>query len=885
MRPVPVRMLVLGAALALGACDNRSLTIGYGTPPTPTPVATPTPGPGGSPSPSPSPSTGPSPTPTATPSASPTASPTPSPTLGLPPPQPLMAGVAARALDVPVGTPLGGYLRPPVGGEYIPAFEDLAGGDPSAFFNEMLDFLVYEADDGTPLAPLPDELRALHSPYATYSPPSRGYYDSLIAKAVALYDGHDYVVLVKTDMIGMLDEVVVAVNEKVEADTGIALGDGLLMSATHTHDGPGALANHSTRYFWLAMDVYQPEVFERLVAQLADLVKQALADLQPARFGHAVGSEGYLSRIDDPANPQPKNLNSFRRNVALPGYDVEANDAMRKRLGVLRVDRLDGTPLAVVINYAAHGIAFDVENQYFSGDVLASVEREVEAGFDTPVVAMLVQSAGGNVSPRADGGPTLQRIERFGKLLAPQVRALYDGIDELDDAPDLRAVSQRIVLDAEHLGYPDSDGQHGDGDYPYPWGGVQCNNEAAVPFVGPGTGESIPFCLPAPPPDEIDLADNGVAENGAFVPQDTRVTAVRIGDVMLLAQPGEPLSEYGVRLLAMAQEEGRDPASTFVWGYAQDHVGYILADEKADWEQGGTEGTTTFWGWRLGARLLDVNRALLRALRDRSAPPADEFSANYFYRDLPYAPAQATPSLMPGRVIEQPAPIERFQTAVFSWEGGDPVVDAPRVRLQRRTAPGLFEDARRANGTAIDTLFEMHLKYRLAAGVHLWTVELEPPKDWPAGEYRFVVDGHALAVSSDYAVTSAPFTISTSPSLQLSPPVASADGLRIEATLAYTPRPHNYRLIDVEVKTDRPAPVREGRVVFSDGANTVEATQPSIEAREGRLVAVYSAPAAAFAGTVSATGFDRWGNSAPLGAAKSRPVRMPAAAQRSATAN
>ncbi|HUP91110.1 MAG TPA: neutral/alkaline non-lysosomal ceramidase N-terminal domain-containing protein, partial [Solimonas sp.] len=448
-----------------------------------------------------------------------------------PPPQPLLAGVAKGAIRVPVGTPLGGYLRPPVGGDYIPGLEGFAAGDPSVFFAEFLDFLPTAQDhDGVPLAPLPDELRKLTSPYATFSPPSRGYYDSLLAKAVAMYDGHDYVVLVKTDFIGMLDELVQGVTTKVKADTGIDLQDGLIMSATHTHDGPGALANHSTRYFWLAMDAYQPELYNRLVPQLAAVVERALADLQPARIGHTVSSERY----EQPRQGM-KNLNSFRRD-RLPSYDRAANDAMRSRLGLLRIDTAAGAPLAVVINFAAHGIAFDVENQYFSGDVLASAERETEGALNVPL-AMLVQNTGGDVSPRADGAPTLQRIERFGKLLAPQVKAAYVKISRFQTAPDLRTVSQRVILSRERLGYTGTE-------YPYPWGAAQCNNDTGVPLVGPSTDSKTPGCLAGTPPDAIDLADNGVGENGAFLPQDTRLTAARIGSILLLAQPGEPLTEY-----------------------------------------------------------------------------------------------------------------------------------------------------------------------------------------------------------------------------------------------------------------------------------------------------------------------------------------------------
>ena len=792
-------------------------------------------------------------------------------------PQPLRAGIAKAAVRVPVGTPLGGYLRPPVGGEYIPGAEAFAGGDPMPFFNELADFLPTDTDhDGVPLAPLPDELRKLHSPYATWSPPSRGYYDSLVAKAVALDDGQDTVVLVKTDFIGMLDELVQDVAAQVKAETvsaehpqGIDLHEGgLVMSGTHSHDGPGAIGNHSIRYFWLAIDVYQPEAYRRMVGDLAALVKAALADLQPARIGHAMGQEGFRHPVHG-----DRQLNGYRRDL-LPSYSREANDELRRRLGLLRIDRANGEPLAVVMNFAVHGIAFDVENQYFSGDVPGAMERATENLLKVPL-AMLVQNTGGNISPRGvDNDNKLQRIESFGELFAPQVAALYEGIPNgaFQTAPDLRAVSQRIVLNRERLGYAP-------GEFPYAWGAAQCGNDIAVPFVGggvediPGYDETggprkIPGCLAAPPPDPIDLADNGVGENGAFVPQDTRLTAVKIGDLTLLTQPGEPLTEYGVRLLDIAGQEGYARDRTFIWGYAQDHVGYILAPEKDDWAMGGTEGTTTFWGWRQGQRMLDVNRDLLRALRDRVAPPADEFAVNYFYDEQFYAKqpgAPVIPSPQPGRLVTEVEDIERFQTATFVWEGGDPVVDSPVVVLETER-DGQWQPARRANGEAIDNFFEMHLKYRLVSGAHLWTVEFEAPKDWAAGSYRFRVSGTARQLAdAPYAITSAAFAVKPSASLVLSAPVAVAGGS--EVTLAYTPRPQNYRVIDALVPGDQPAPVRTGRVLFVSGSDVDEA-RGEVLVRDGRLVAVYRT---ALTGPLTVTAADAWGNTSPTGSEPPEP--------------
>ena len=652
----------------------------------------------------------------------------------------LRAGAAEGLIRVPVGTPLGGYARPPVGGDFL-------GPDPQGELTDSVPTAT--ADDGTPQVPVADEARKVQSPYATYSPPSRGYYDALTAKAVALDDGDDIAVLLKTDFIGALDEVTVAVAERVKADSGIDVSEGLVLSATHTHDGPGAVANDSVRYFWLAMDAYQPELFDRIVGDLAAVVVKALDNRVPARFGFTTGQES-----------RDASLNSYRRSRSPWTPDrVALQDALRRRIGVLRVDQVDADgmpvrPLAIVTNYAAHGIVFGVENVYFSGDALGAVERSIEASFDEPMVAMFVQNTGGDVSPRADGKPSLQRIERFGALLAPQVLDLAKGIDNYDSAPDIAAVSQRIKLNRQTLGYAD-------GEYPYEWGAVQCNAEE----------QFADRCLPAPPPGAADLHDNGNAENDSFVPLDTRLTALRVGDAVLLAQPGEPLGEYGLRIL---ERSPFGAGRTFIWGYSQDHIGYLMPDSKEDWLLGGTEGTTTFWGWKLGARLLRANEELMAALAGTAPAPKDELTVDYTRR--PYTPARPTPSARPGRAVVQPDSIARFATTTFTFEGGDPVVDLPTVTVQR-LAGKTWKPVRRPGGQIMNSPYETHLEYALVSGAHQWTVTFEPNKTWKAGTYRFDVKGVAAGAASTaaYSLSSAPFEVAPSNSLVLSPVVRNGD--------------------------------------------------------------------------------------------------------------
>ncbi len=766
----------------------------------------------------------------------------------------LCAGAAEGALRVPIGAPLGGYLRPPVGGEYLPDLERFAEGDPAPFFNNLLGFIPSTSEGGGPNATPPNE--AKKSPYSTYAPSSRGYNDSLITKAVALTSKGQTIVFVKNDVIGMIDELGVEVGELVRARTGIDLGNGLIMSASHTHDGPGAIGNTSLKYFWIALDAYHPDLFDRVVSDVADVVVQALENRVPARFGYDAGLA-----IEDATH----RTNSFRRSRE-PWTEarVAEQDLLRRRIGVFRIDEIDGSgaavrPLAVMVNYAAHGIVFDVENLYFSGDGLSGLERSVEARFETPVVAMLVQAAGGDVSPRTGNGPKRPRLERFGEQMAPQVMAIFNGITSFETAPTLRVIDQRLILSRERLGYTGNE-------YPYPYGAVQCNNQVQPPFVGgPSAGQAEDACVPATAPGPQDLADNGVAENDAFVPQDTRVAVAQVGKALLLIQPGEPVTEQGVQLVDAAAAMGFARKDVFIWGYALDHVGYILPDLKDDWLLGDTEGTTTFWGWKQGGRFLAATKDMLVALKSGAAEPADEFVLAYT-DPFPRTPPPASISPQAGRVLLEPQTLKRFEQTSFVFEGGDPVIDLPLVTLEEEVN-GNWQPMRRFNGRPLDTFYEFWIDYALTNGSHGYTIRFEPAKDFPVGRYRYHVAGVARLGpgATPYEIESEAFDVQEAETLVIEN-IARA-GHIVSATVSYTPVPQNYRLIEAEYSdTVLPAPVRAGVVRFALGPLVAEtATAVITKLEDGRLLATYTAslPGSALP---TATARDAFGNRSPAAA-------------------
>jgi len=253
----------------------------------------------------------------------------------------LTAGAGVADVAIPPGAPLGGY-----------------GGFPRR-------------------ALLPDVLRL--RPYAFWFRPSIGLHDPIRARALVLEEGRTRMLWLAIDLVG-IDPSLVADLERRLGDQGLAYS-AILVSASHTHSGPGAYTD-SLLFGFLAVDRLAPAVREAVLAGLVSAARGADARKTGARL--AVGRAEVRgitdSRVQGPLDPE---------------------------LGVLRVTRVDGRPLAVVWNYAIHGTALGRENLLLSGDLMADASARLERALGVP--ALFVNGAEGDVSPRPRGWPGWNR--------------------------------------------------------------------------------------------------------------------------------------------------------------------------------------------------------------------------------------------------------------------------------------------------------------------------------------------------------------------------------------------------------------------------------------------------------------------------------------------
>ncbi len=232
-----------------------------------------------------------------------------------------------------------------------------------------------------------------------------GIHDPLLATAVAIDNGTKRIVVVGVDHLGydagMVAEVVAQVRNK-SGDVAVEI----YLSSSHTHAGGGAYLDIPGLGTTLA-GKFDPTARQLYIDGAADAVLAALGSLRPARFGlgygHAPGLNGY--RGDWPPN-------------VVPADDV----------AVWKVTAPDGSPIAVLFNFAAHATVLPGrENLEFSADFVGYARDELRRRLGESTVAVFTNGAQGDVSPRPPGGDSMfERCQAMGQQLASIAAEIWE---------------------------------------------------------------------------------------------------------------------------------------------------------------------------------------------------------------------------------------------------------------------------------------------------------------------------------------------------------------------------------------------------------------------------------------------------------------------------
>jgi hypothetical protein len=245
--------------------------------------------------------------------------------------------------------------------------------------------------------------------------PASGTLDPLYARVLILEAGKNRVGIVTLDLGRSFGPASLAeLEQSARRTSGITC---LLVAASHTHSAP------------VIRDEYKdgPPAWERAaLSKIESAIEQAGSHLVDARIGTGTGVV-YIGHNRLRANADGS-IAWFERNpTQIPTSPVDPT------VTVIRIDRTDGSPLAILVNYACHPVILGSDNQQYSADFPATMNRVVEEQMGGKVMSFYVQGAPGDINPFHAQQPLQQDAvkwrdwagERLGKEAARVAKEIH----------------------------------------------------------------------------------------------------------------------------------------------------------------------------------------------------------------------------------------------------------------------------------------------------------------------------------------------------------------------------------------------------------------------------------------------------------------------------
>ena len=354
-------------------------------------------------------------------------------------------------------------------------------------------------------------------------------HDDLYATALVLDNGQTRVAWVTCDLLFLHAESVARIRQEVAQRTDI-LAEHIMLSCSHTHSGP-------IPYAGPAQSERDHLYTNGLVYQIAGAVCAARGRMEPAKlgFGRSQAHIGANRREQRPNGQVVLGLN--------PGGLTDP------AVGVLRIDRADGTPLAVLVNHACHAVALSAANYGISADWPGAMRRTVEEV--TGALCLFAQGACADINPL--GGPQagFERARRLGQSVGGAAIQAWAEVEDLTDEVALGASLRPISMPL--LGPQDASGQ--------PVISVQevAETRARMPWADYVRARAVRFPWKAL-----------IQESSGTWRISAELQAFRVGDIAVAAVPVEPFAEIGLHV----KERSALPRVLFA-GYSNGLVGYL----------------------------------------------------------------------------------------------------------------------------------------------------------------------------------------------------------------------------------------------------------------------------------------------------------------------
>lgn len=271
---------------------------------------------------------------------------------------------------------------------------------------------------GTPLAGYGDRVGV----------PSVGIHDPLMAAALVIESEGRYYCFAGLDMFYMRLDIYDEVARRLHAATGLPEGC-LFLGASHSHHASGALVPELS----ILGGKFQPEVFEQVVQKIVDGLTQAYKNLQPAKLG-----VGWIEMESGKYTAGNRRSESGKVDTVI---------------GVIRVDALDGKPIATLFNQSGHPTGIESKKMLMSSDFVGPARDAIEK--QGGGVAVFFNGSLGDHSARCPGdcpSDDYENVKKKGEAVADYVVKARAAIKP-EEKVTIRGVTSWMILNRRRQNY------------------------------------------------------------------------------------------------------------------------------------------------------------------------------------------------------------------------------------------------------------------------------------------------------------------------------------------------------------------------------------------------------------------------------------------------
>jgi hypothetical protein len=248
---------------------------------------------------------------------------------------------------------------------------------------------------------------------------STGVHDRIYHRVLAMDDGTTQFYLIASDLCLFSPSVYQEAAERVSKELGVPVTN-IWWSVTHSHATPEVGPPGIYKTLLGRSDHEWNRAYAKLVEDaVVQGAKEAKSKLEPARL--TMGTGIAFANI----NRRAKDVDG---KVSL---GLNPDGPTDRQIGVMRLERPDGKPIAVVANYAMHGTVMSGANLQISGDAPGVVAAYVEEKVGAPV--LYVNGAAGNMAPiySVYPDPRSGHLSQFDVLLGDRI---LDALQRLGSA-------------------------------------------------------------------------------------------------------------------------------------------------------------------------------------------------------------------------------------------------------------------------------------------------------------------------------------------------------------------------------------------------------------------------------------------------------------------